>query len=79
LELLEHLPYSLDLTPSDFHLFGPLKIHLGGKHSTDNEEVEAEVWIWPRQQSKDFCPLGFVALVKRLDKCINVGGGYVEK
>jgi hypothetical protein len=27
-ELLEHLPYSLDLAPGDFHLFGPLKNHL---------------------------------------------------
>jgi hypothetical protein len=34
---------------------------------------------WLRQQSKDFYAAGFDALVKRWDKCINVGGGYVEK
>jgi hypothetical protein len=34
---------------------------------------------WLRQQSKDFCGAGFDALVKRWDKCISVGGGYVEK
>jgi hypothetical protein len=28
---------------------------------------------------KDFCAAGFSALVKRRDKCINVGGVYVEK
>jgi hypothetical protein len=28
---------------------------------------------------KDFCAVGFSVLVKRWDKCINVGGGYVEK
>jgi hypothetical protein len=28
---------------------------------------------------KDFYAAGFDALVKRWDKCINVGGGYVEK
>jgi hypothetical protein len=38
-----------------------------------------EVQKWLRQQSKDFCAAGFDALVKRWDKCINVGGGYVEK
>jgi hypothetical protein len=27
-ELLEHPPYSLDFTPSDFHLFDPLKSNL---------------------------------------------------
>jgi hypothetical protein len=34
---------------------------------------------WLRQQSKDFYAVGFDALVKRWDKCICVGGGYVEK
>ena len=29
-ELLQHPPYSQDLVPSDFHLFGPLKESLGG-------------------------------------------------
>jgi hypothetical protein len=28
---------------------------------------------------KNFYAAGFEALVKRWDKCINVGGGYVEK
>jgi hypothetical protein len=28
---------------------------------------------------KDVCAVGFSALVKRWDKCINVGAGYVEK
>jgi hypothetical protein len=32
---------------------------------------------WLRQQSKDFNAVGFYALVKRGDKCISVGGGYV--
>jgi histone-lysine N-methyltransferase SETMAR len=27
-EVLKHLPYSPDLAPSNFHLFGPLKHHL---------------------------------------------------
>ncbi|GFR64451.1 histone-lysine N-methyltransferase SETMAR [Elysia marginata] len=29
-EIFPHLAHSPDLTPSDFHLFGPLKRHLGG-------------------------------------------------
>jgi histone-lysine N-methyltransferase SETMAR len=77
-ELLEYLPYSLDLAPSDFHLFGPLRNYLGGKHFTDDEEVETEVWTWLRQQSNEFCVADFDALVKQWDKCLNVGGGYVK-
>jgi hypothetical protein len=32
-----------------------------------------------KQHSKDFYAAGFDALGKRWDKCINAGGGYVEK
>jgi hypothetical protein len=32
-----------------------------------------------RQQTKDFYFAGFDSLVKRWDKCIDVGGGYVQK
>jgi hypothetical protein len=52
---------------------------LDDKCFTDDEEVETEVPKWLRQRLKDFCAAGFDALVKQWDKCINVGGGYVEK
>jgi hypothetical protein len=67
------------LVPSDCHLFGAVKTRLNGRSFADDEEVETEVRKWLRQQSKDFCAAGFDSLVKRWDKCINVGGGYVEK
>jgi hypothetical protein len=38
-----------------------------------------QVRKWLRQQSKYFYAVGFDALVKRWDKCINFSGGYVEK
>jgi hypothetical protein len=50
-----------------------------GRHFAYDEEVETERRKWSRKQTKDFCPAGFEALVKRWDKYINVGGGYVEK
>jgi hypothetical protein len=34
---------------------------------------------WLRQQSKDFYAAGFDTLIKRWDKCINVGGGHLGK
>jgi hypothetical protein len=55
------------------------RFHLGAKRFADDEEVETETGKWLRQQSKDFYIASFEALVKRWDKCINVGGGYVEK
>jgi hypothetical protein len=38
-----------------------------------------QVRMWLRQPSEEFYAAGVDALVKRWDKCINVGGGYVEK
>jgi hypothetical protein len=52
--------------------------HLGGKLFAD-DEVETEVWKWLRQDLKEFYAAGFDALVKRWDKCVSVGGRYVEK
>jgi hypothetical protein len=63
-EILEHPPYSPDLAPSDFHLFGPLK-HLSAEHFPDDEAVERDVTAWFRQQPKEFYATGFQGLVKR--------------
>jgi hypothetical protein len=49
------------------------------KYFADGEEVETEVRKWLRQQLQDFYAAGFDALAKRWNKCISVGGGYVEK
>jgi hypothetical protein len=38
-----------------------------------------QVRKWLKQHSKDFHTVGFHVLVRRLDKCINVREGYVEK
>ncbi|GBM37767.1 hypothetical protein AVEN_25881-1 [Araneus ventricosus] len=77
--VLQHPPYSPDLAPSEFHLFGPLKQHLRGKHIADDDAVQHEVLLGMRQQLKEFYAAGIGALMKRWDKCINTGGNYVEK
>jgi hypothetical protein len=45
----------------------------------DVADVETEVREWLREQPKDLYAAGFDALIKQWDKCIDVGGGYVEK
>jgi len=78
-EILPHPPYSPDLAPSDFHLFGPLKEGLRGKHFQSNEEVKNQVRKWLRDQPKEFYAKGIYKLAERWDKCISVAGDYVEK
>jgi histone-lysine N-methyltransferase SETMAR len=41
--VLSHPPYSPDLAPSDYHLFGHLKDAIRGKRFEDDEEVITEV------------------------------------
>jgi hypothetical protein len=52
------------------------RFQLGGKCFADVEEFETEVRKRLRQESKHFYAAGIDALVKRWDKCINVGGEY---
>ena len=44
--VLPHPPYSLDLAPSDFHLFTPLKDGLRVQRFPDNDAVIAAVKKW---------------------------------
>ena len=78
-EVLPHPLYSPDLAPNDFHLFGSLKEFIGGQHfSTDDEAKQADLG-WFRRTETSLYAKAFQTLVKRLDKCINVAGEYVEK
>ena len=47
--VLPHPPHSPDLTPSDFHLFGPLKDSLRGTRFEDDESVIRAVSSWLRE------------------------------
>jgi len=47
-ELLQHPPYSPDLAPSDFHLFGPLK----GIKFENNEDVQQHVLQFLQEPTK---------------------------
>ncbi|GBO03117.1 Mariner Mos1 transposase [Araneus ventricosus] len=38
-DVFQHPSYSLDLAPSDFHLFTAMKKWLGGQHFVDDEEL----------------------------------------
>jgi hypothetical protein len=68
-----------DIHKEMFHVYNGKCLSCKAVHNADDEEVETEVRKWLRQQSKDFYIAGFDLLVKQWDRCINVGGGYVEK
>ena len=76
---LPHPPYSPDLAPSDYHLFGPMKKMLGGQKCASDTEVQSVVRQWLGQQPASFFASGIQKLVDRWDKCLNELGRYVEK
>lgn len=78
-EVLVHPPYSPDLAPSDYHLFGPLKDHLGGTKFDTDEDVRNAVQKWLHTMPETFFSAGIRALPTRWKKCIEVQGDYVEK
>ena len=78
-EILPHPAHSPDLAPSDYHLFGPLKRHLGGMAFETEDELIAELKNWFLSLDANFYRVGIYSLLSRWQKCINLHGNYVEK
>jgi len=77
-EVMKHPPYSLDLAPSDFHLFGSMKEHLRGQKFADDEVMEA-VQSWLKATPRSFFLEGIHKLVDRWTRCVVKQGDYVKK
>jgi len=77
-QFLEHPPHSLDLGPSDYHLFPGLKKQLKVHHFSSNVEVIAAAETWLDRQPSEFFLSGLQKLEQRAKKCIELRGEYVE-
>ncbi|GBN85421.1 Mariner Mos1 transposase [Araneus ventricosus] len=75
-ETLEHPPYSPDLSPCDFHVFGPLKQAIRRHRFPTDDEVCVWVQAWVRKQPISFFKDGIDRLVSQWDKCANSFGDY---
>ena len=73
-EVTAHPPYSSDLAPSNYHLFGPLK-----KGFSSDQKVEEVVHSWLAAQPKTFFSEDIRKPEQRLTKCVEKQGDYVEK
>jgi hypothetical protein len=67
------------LTPTDYHLFGPLKNHLRGHHYETDEAVQEAVRSWLRGAGADWYGRGIFKILQRRQKCIAREGDFVEK
>ena len=75
---LYHLPYSPDLTPSDYHLFPGLKKQLKDHHFSSDAEAMAAAETRLDGKISDFFLSGLQKLEQRAKKCIEFRGEYIE-
>ena len=80
-KLIENLPYSPDLAPSDFHLFPKMKTAISSTYfQSDNDVIHVHaVDHFLNGQEKDFFKSGIEAVKNRWQMCIDTEGNYVEK
>ncbi|PNF40213.1 hypothetical protein B7P43_G08284 [Cryptotermes secundus] len=62
-EVLQHPPYSPDLSPCDFHFFGDLKGDIRGHRFASDEDVCGWVKLWFRRQPTSFSMDGLDRLI----------------
>ena len=75
-KVLNHPPYSPDLSPCDFFLFPRFKKMLSGNKYTSISSLGSVIYQCLQQIPKDY--LLFCDWIKRLQKCVSVKGEYFE-
>ena len=76
-EVMLHPPYSLDLAPSDYHLFRSLQNHLNGKTFDSNEAVTNELIQFFASKNQTFYESGIRQLTEIWQKVIEQNGQYI--
>ena len=80
LELLQHSPYSPDLDPSNFHLFGWQSKSLRDiKFKNDEDVLQQNVQQISTGANKKLNPTSSSRLVEQCEHCSELQGEYVEK
>ncbi|GFW63744.1 hypothetical protein TNCV_4940361 [Trichonephila clavipes] len=70
-EVLEHLSYSPDFSPCEYHIFGLLQKVLKGRGFLEDNEVQAAVKNWFHNQHQSFFTEGMHHVMDRCDACFN--------
>jgi hypothetical protein len=71
-------PYSPDLAPHDFFLFGAMKQAFAGQHFAAIDNLLMSVEAFLRGLSADFLQTVFQEWIRRLQLCCEGGRKYVE-
>ena len=77
-EVLNHPPYSPDLSPCDFFLLPRLKKMLSGNKCTCRSSLGSAMYQCFQHIPKEDCLSAFRDWVKRLQKRVSIKGEYFE-
>jgi histone-lysine N-methyltransferase SETMAR len=77
-KMIEHPPYLPDLAPADFFLFPKVKKELAGLTLTRESFKKDWEGAMRTLSAADFAE-AFRQWICRCEKCVEIGGGYVEK
>lgn len=72
------VPYSPGLALCDFRIFGTVKTQFEGREFESEYELFEELEKFFKGKSKDFYISLFLEWERRLHKCIDLNGEYVE-
>ena len=64
-EVLQHPPYSLDIAPSDFHLFRSLRNHLDLQRFNSTDEIKKVLNEFFEEKPQSFYESGMMDLPQR--------------
>jgi hypothetical protein len=76
--ILNHSPYSPDLSPCDYFLFLKLKLPLKGRLFEDVQDIEGAVTSSLRAIPQEDVQRSFQSLLNRATRCIDAEGMYFE-
>ena len=76
--ILDHPPYSPDLTPCDYFLFPKLKGTIKGTRFEGVEDIKSNVTSFLKRITKEDFAECFQAWRRRMEKCTEVQGDYFE-
>ena len=81
-KVLPHLPYSPDLSPTDYHFFKHLDNFLQGKCFHNQQDTENAIQGFVEFQNMDFYATGINKLISHwqceINKCVDCKGFYFD-
>jgi len=76
--MLNHPPYSPDLSPCDYFLFPKLKLPLKGRLFEDVQDIQGAVTLSLQAIPQEDVQRSFQSLLDHATRCIDAEGMYFE-